>query len=287
MRISIRPIVPSDTETCGHICYEGFKAVSERHGFPPVFASVEGATRRVRTSIEDPGIFGLVAEVAGKIMGFSFLSERDPIRAVGPIVIDPAVQGHGVGRLLMEAVLERAEGAPGVRLLQDSFNMQSMSLYASLGFASKELVVAMTGRPVSAPLAGWDVRHLEEEHVSDCETLHARVHGFPRTRELRDTMATGSPVVALRDGGVRAYMAVPTFWIANHGVAATEQDMKALILGVAHIVQEPLSFLLPVRRGRLFRWCLAEGLRAIRPMTLMAKGVYHQPNGSYIPSVLY
>lgn len=287
MTITIRPIVRADTEMCGRICYEGFRAINELHGFPPVFRSVQAATDRVRASIEHPAVFGVVAENDGKTIGFSFLSERDPIRAVGPVVIDPAAQSHGVGRLLMEAVLERAEGAPGVRLLQDAFNMQSMSLYATLGFESKELVVAIAGRPVSGPLAGWDVRHMEEEHVSNCEALHERVHGFTRTRELRDTLATGSPVVALRNGVVQAYMAVPTFWIANHGIAATEQDMKALILGAAHIVQEPLSFLLPVRRARLFRWCIAERLRLTRPMTLMTKGVYHEPKGSYIPSVLY
>ena len=38
----------------------------------------------------------MVAEAGdGLIVGF--LSERHPIRAVGPIVIDPVAQGHGVG----------------------------------------------------------------------------------------------------------------------------------------------------------------------------------------------
>src|SRR5688572_13837974 len=133
MSITIRPAVPSDAEVCGSICYEGFKAVSERHGFPPVFGSVEAATRRVQAFIEHPAVFGVVAEVDGTTLGFSFLNERDPIHAVGPIVSDPAVQGRGIGRRLMEAMLERAENAPGIRLLQDTFNMQSLTLYARLG----------------------------------------------------------------------------------------------------------------------------------------------------------
>ncbi len=83
------------------------------------------------------------------------------------------------------------------------------------------------------------------------------------------------------------YLTAPTFWIANHGVAETEDDMKALILGAGAAVAEPLSFLLPIRQAGLFRWCLSEGLKAAKPMTLMTIGEYQKPKGSYIPSVFY
>ena len=33
----------------------------------------------------------------------------------------------------MHAVIERGEGSPGIRLLQDSFHMRSLALYESLG----------------------------------------------------------------------------------------------------------------------------------------------------------
>jgi hypothetical protein len=32
-----------DVETCGRICYEAFKSISERHNFPPDFPSPEVA----------------------------------------------------------------------------------------------------------------------------------------------------------------------------------------------------------------------------------------------------
>jgi len=40
--------------------------------------------------------------------------------------------------------------------------------------------------------------------------LHESIHGYTRTNELRDALATGAPIVTLRDGRVRAYMAAPT-----------------------------------------------------------------------------
>lgn len=289
MDMIIRPAGHADADACGHICYEAFKAVNERHGFPLPFPSMEAAAHRVGTFIRHPSFFGVVAESGddGQIVGFSFLSERDPIRAVGPVAIDPAVQSRGIGRRLMEAVLERARGARGVRLLQDAFNMQSLALYASLGFEARELVVTLTGVPTSPPLPGWEVRSLTEADLPACAALHERVHGYPRTNELREALSAGLPVVALRDGQVRAYMATPTLWLANHGVSETEEHMQALILGAAPTVGAPLSFLLPIRRATLFRWCLSQSFRAIRPMTLMTMGEYQEPQGAYVPSVLY
>ena len=288
MDIAIRPATNADANECGRICYEGFRQVSERYGFPLLFPSLEVATQRVGSFIRHPSVFAVVAEAAaGQIVGFNFLCERDPIRAVGPIVIDPTVQGSGIGRRLMEAVLERAGEVRSVRLVQDSFNIQSLSLYASLGFDAQEILVVLSGSPQSALPSSCETRSLTASDMAECEALHKSVHGYPRTNELRDALATGSPIVMLRSGRVRAYMAAPTIWLANHGVAETEEDMQALLLGVTQITKQPISFLMPIRRAALFRWCLTQGFRAVRPMTLMTIGEYRDPQGSYFPSVLY
>ena len=47
------------------------------------------------------------------------------------------------------------------------------------------------------------------------------------------------------------------------------------------------GFLLPTRNGELFRWCLAHGMKLIRQMTLMTTGLYNDPAGAWLPSVLY
>lgn len=288
MDIAIRAVTDNDADACGRICYEGFKSVCERHGFPPTFPSVEVAAQRVEAFIHHPSIFGTVAETdKGVIVGFNFLSERDPIRAIGPIVIDPAAQRHGIGRKLMEEVLKRARGALSVRLLQDSFNVQSLSLYTALGFDAQENFVVLSGTPTSEPQPSWEIRRLIASDMASCESLHESIHGYTRTNELRDMLATGIPVVAVRDGRVRAYMAAPSLWLANHGVAETDVDMQVLILGASRITNQPMSFLMPIRRAEMFRWCLTQGLRAIRPMTLMSIGEYREPHGSYFPSVLY
>jgi hypothetical protein len=88
-------------------------------------------------------------------------------------------------------------------------------------------------------------------------------------------------------GHVKAYALALHMWSRSHAVADTEEDMKALLLGAAAMNSEPLSFLLPVRQARFFRWCLSEGFRAVMPAMLMTMGKYQDPDGCYFPSVLY
>jgi hypothetical protein len=231
-------------------------------------------------------VWGVVAEIDGRIDGSNFLDERDPIRGVGPITVDPAGQNSGVGRRLMEAVIERGKDAPGIRLLQDAFHMRSLSLYQSLGFDVTASCVVMSGKPRSGLVDGVDVRPLAEEDIEECEALCKKVHGFGRTGALRDGMQAFTPFVAIRDGRIVAYASTVTFWQMGYGVAEDEDAMKALLLGAATAVEEPLALLAPLRSG-LFGWSLEQGMRAVKPMNVMAMGEYQEPRGSYFPSVLH
>jgi len=289
MGVSIRPVVADDAEACGRIIHDAFRGIAAAHAFPPDFPSAEAGTQLAAALIASPAAFGVVAESDdGRVVGSNFLAEGDPIRAVGPITVDPSFQGGGVGRRLMEAVLERAKGARGVRLVADAFNTRSVALYASLGFEVKEPLLLMRGAPRSAPIPGLDVRPLAADDVGACARLCGAVHGLERTAELRDALGTFTPSAVEREGRITGYLTAPTFWLANHGVAETEGDMRALIAGAAAAARpEPVSFLLPVRQASLFRWCLSEGMRVVKPMTLMAMGEYREPRGVWFPSVFY
>jgi GNAT superfamily N-acetyltransferase len=285
--VAIREAEPADAEACAQICFDAFGAIQDQHRFPRDFPVLEAATGLIGAWIPHPSIWGIVAELDGRIVGSNFLDERDPIRGVGPITVDPHGQNAGVGRRLMEAALERGRGAPGIRLLQDAFHMRSLSLYESLGFDVKEPVAVIAGKPSSSrPADEVEVRALEEDDLDACEALCKGVHGFERTNELRDAIQAFKPFVAVRDGRITAYASSMIFWPMNHGVAESHEDMQALLVGAAAAVNEPIAFLVPLRSG-LFRWCLGEGLRLVKPMNLMALGEYQEPRGSWFPSVLY
>jgi GNAT superfamily N-acetyltransferase len=285
-QVTLRQVEPSDTQRCAQIVFDAFAGIDDHHRFPRDFPALEAATGFMEIWVPHPSVWGVVAEIDGRIVGCNFLDERDPIRGVGPNTVDPECQNAGVGRKLTAAVIERGQGAPGIRLLQGAFNMRSLSIYESLGFDVKEPVAVITGKPRSDPVRGVGVRPLEEGDLDECGALCEKVHGFDRTNELRDSIQAFAPFVAVRDGRIAAYASSVTFWPLNHGVAESEDDMKALLRGAAVAVEEPLAFLVPLRTG-LFRWCLQEGLRLVKPLNLMAIGEYQEPAGSWFPSVLY
>jgi predicted N-acetyltransferase YhbS len=285
-RISLREAEPADAPKCAEIVFAAFGAIHDHHRFQRDFPALEAASGLLDVFIPHPMIWGVVAEIDGEIVGSNFLDERSPIRGVGPITVSPEGQNSGVGRRLMEAVIERGKDAPGIRLLQDAFHMRSLALYESLGFDVKEPVAVVTGTPRDEPAGPVEVRPLRDDDLDACEELCLAVHGYERTNELRDAQRAFAPFVALRGGRIVAYATALGFWPMNHGVAETENDMTALLLGAAASVEEPLAFLVPLRSG-LFRWCLEQGLRLVKPMNVMALGDYREPEGAWLPSVLY
>ena len=287
--VTLRPIRGDDAGSVARILYEAFAEIHDRHRFPRDFPTPDAAAQLTESFIAHPSIWGVVAERDGRIVGSNFVDERGPVRGVGPITVDPNGQHRGAGRRLMTAVLERSSGAAGVRLLQDAFNVQSLGLYASLGFRATDPVVVMGGRPSAPVPEGFDVRPMTESDIEAGAALHRDVHGFERAQELRDALhAPGlAPFVATRDGEIAAYATTLTFFPAAHAVAVSANAMAALIAGTLAAGEAPASFLLPTRQHELFEWALAAGLRVVKPMNYMIMGQGHQPQGAWIPSVLY
>lgn len=285
--IQIREAVPGDTGAVARIMYEAFRRFHQSHGFAPDFPNLEAATGLAASQIDDPNCFGVVAMSDGRIVGSNFLSEGDPIRGVGPISVDPDFQDGGVGRQLMQAVIRRGAKSRGIRLLQDAFNTKSMALYASLGFRVREPVAVMTGRPRDGLPTGVRARPMAPGDLIAADELARRVLGYSRAVELRSALSRGTPLVLERDDRITGYMTMPNLWLLNHGVAETRADLKALILGAGAAGRGPIGLLTPTRDADLFRWCIGQGLTVVKPMTLMTRGEYADPQGAWFPSVLY
>lgn len=287
MTFTIRPVRESDAEPCARIVHAAFHRIASDHGFPPDFESVDVARGMIGQIMASDDFYGVVATRDDAVIGSNFLMEGDEIKGVGPITIDPTAQGAGVGRGLMQAVMARAEGAAGIRLLQDGFNMRSLSLYTSLGFAAREPMVMMRGVANTSTLpAGASVRPMLEEDIDACDALCQQAHGISRRQELITAVRHLEPLVLERGGKVAAYLTMPRSWALNHAVAGSDADMQALLIGAGQL-QPPLAFLLPTRADALFRWCLGAGFRAVKPMTLMSIGRYQTPTLPYMPSVFY
>lgn len=283
--LTIRRATPEDSRACGLICYDAFAAINAAHNFPCDFPGPEAAIGVMSFMFSAPGCYAVVAELEGRLIGSNCLDERSVIRGVGPITVAPAVQNSGAGRKLMDAVMERAHEskAVGMRLVQAAFHNRSFSLYTSLGFGVREPLACLQGKVQPTVIPGCEVRDAVEADLDACNELSRRVHGFDRGVELAQAIQLGTAKVVERGGSIAGYTTYLGFF--GHTTCETNLDVQALIASAESLAGP--GILVPSRNAALLRWCLANGLRVVQPMTLMSRGLYNDPSGAWLPSILF
>jgi hypothetical protein len=285
MPITIGPATPADAPAAGQICFDAFSTISSAHNFPPDLPSAEFSIGLMSMFFSAPGFYCVVAEDNHRILGSNCLDERSIIHGIGPITVDPTTQNRGVGRLLMQAVLDRArsQSAAGVRLVQAGFHNRSLSLYTTLGFDVREPLACMQGRTKTRTIRDCTVRPATTADLPACNALSVAVHGFDRGTDLAQSIEHGTALVTERDGRITAYATIVGFF--GHATAETTPDLCALI-AFSDTLAGP-GILVPTRNAALFRWCLANGLRVTQPLNLMSMGLYNAPSGAFLPSILF
>jgi GNAT superfamily N-acetyltransferase len=283
--VVVREAVAQDADRCARILYDAFESIATQHNFPVEVPSREFASFIVSDRLSGEGFVGLVAEREGAVVGGAFVDERASVAGIGPVAVDPAAHDDGIGRALMEAVLERERqrGVAGVRLVQTAYHYRSLALYAKLGFVVREPLSVLGGPPPALSTRGLGVRPANEGDLARCGALCVRVHGHDRTRELQDAIAAGTARVAEGPSGISGY--ATGFGYAWHAVAETNGDLIALMASAEAFIG--LGILVPSRNAELLHWCLEHGMRIVQQSTLMTTGLYNEPAGAYLPSILY
>jgi phosphinothricin acetyltransferase len=130
------------------------------HGFgtfettPPDAAEMDARRR----SVQGYGLPYLVAEDAGRVLGYAYAGPFRPrpgyrFTVEDSVYVAPDAQGRGVGRAALSAVLEACE-ALGMRqvvaVIGDSENAGSIGLHRALGFAHSGV-----GRSFGHKLGRW------------------------------------------------------------------------------------------------------------------------------------
>ncbi len=285
MTVTFRECQQEDAPACGEICFTAFKKIANDHNFPEDFPNTQVTTGMLTGLITHPNFYGVLAELDGEIVGSNFLDERSQIAGVGPITIATKFQKQNIGKDLMIHVIERAKekGFSGIRLLQAAYNNSSLSLYAKLGFNTQDSFAAMQGPSIKSKIPGYDVRKAQLDDIDVCNALCEYVHGHNRSGELSDAIQQGTALVVEHDENIVGYSTGLAYF--GHSIATSNEGLKALISAVDQF-QGP-GILVPTSNHELFRWCLSNKLRVVHVMNLMSIGLYNQPKGSYLASILY
>ncbi len=286
MTLDLVPARSEHVSELGRICYEAFKDISDRHGFPSDFRSAGFGRWAIGMLVQGEDYYGVAAMVDGQPAGSNFLLTSDEVGGLGPITVEVPLQGQGIGRALMQNVIDyaRENRIERVRLLQDAFNMSSLSLYASLGFDVKEPVANMQPVPASQP--DGTVRPVAAADLPAIEEMSRRIYKVSRRNEVAAFLrGPFTPLLRERNGRISGYF---TLGVVGHGVSETEDDAVALVGEAARRAPPEMARLFcPLTEGGLYRRLLQAGCRTIKVMNLMALGPYEPPDGVWLPSVLY
>jgi GNAT superfamily N-acetyltransferase len=283
--VDLVAVRPEHVPELARICYEAFGSLHDRHHVPRDFDSLETATMVLGMIAKTPSVAGFAATLGGKLVGSNFIAFTDEVAGVGPITVDPHCQAKGVGRALMQAVLDEANrrGVAQVRLLQEAVNTTSLSLYTSLGFAWRDSVAIMQAAAGGA--GDGTVREMTTADLDAVDAISRAQYGASRRNEIEAAKRAEFPAfVRERQGRVRAYL-LPGFM--GHGFGQDIEDMTALVSHAAASAPPPFHrVFVPLSQAELFRELLRRGCRTIKVMSYMTVGPYEQPRGMWMPSIL-
>ncbi len=283
MTAEIRQARAEDVPELGRVCYEAFKDLCDRHGFPTDFASVEFAQQVVGMLVAQEQVYSIGAFDGDAAKGSNFINMWSEVAGIGPISVDLAAQGEGIGRKLMGDVIAaaREQGHDMVRLCQDSFNMQSLALYTSMGFDTKEPLVYLELSSDGQPDPGF--RPATSADFDQMDELCQSVYRISRRGDYEVFLSLGFPMFVLDRGQIAGYHIGTAL---GHGVAETAEDLLTLLAGYGATAPGAHA-LVPIRDGALYRGALAAGHRNVKVMNLMALGPYEEPQGTYAPSMVF
>ena len=288
MAIELTRALPEHIESIARITFDAFAAISHRHSFELDIISPEMALAMAGAFVNRPDVYGVVALDGDTVVGHNFVQLTDATAGVGPICVDPHRQCKGVGRQLMRYIIEYAieHHGPAVRLVQDSFNMASFSLYTSLGFDVTEPLVLMAVPPAQDEAC----RPLTPADVDAADALCVASQKVSRRAELLSMIANGPAMGCVPHGrffgGRLAAFVVPGFF--GFAAGETAEDMLTTAQVAVTALPPPLQrILLPTRSGPMIRKALARGFRAVKVLQLMAMGPCDPPTGYWAPSIAY
>ncbi|MGF6574758.1 GNAT superfamily N-acetyltransferase [Paraburkholderia sp. GAS333] len=149
---------------------------------------------------------GFVAEDNGAVIGtalcWKFGADRGTL---GLVIVSPEEQGRGIGRKLMELVLEEL----GNRVTFLHATVAGKPLYEKLGFVTCGGLTQHQGTPGSvaavAPPPGEHLRAATPEDLPTLIELASRASGFDRSATIPALLAFAQGVVLERDGEVLGF----------------------------------------------------------------------------------
>ena len=222
---------------------------------------------------------GFAAEVDGRLVATAMWWPYGKTHAsVGMIIVDPRMQGRGLGRALMQQLLHAARN----RTVLLNATQEGLPLYTQLGFVARGQVFQHQALlPAETVLAATPagVRPMQAADVERVRRLDTAATGMDRTALLDALFAAGTTMVVDRGAGVAAYACAREF---GRGVvigpvvasgASSAADAMDLITALAGRARGQFLRIDVTEGGGLSAWLTGVGLPCVGRAVPMVREV--------------
>jgi GNAT superfamily N-acetyltransferase len=279
----IRPMLLGDAEACERVWHESWTTLRRNLHLPEVSVTatmIDRMQARIRHLVRTDPAASYVAEESGQVVGVAQALVRDRVWVLSLFGVSPRTQARGIGRRLLDAVLDASDVRRGMILC--SHDPRAMRLYTLGGFELHPSVVAvghvepdrLPPVPVSAGEAG-DLTLVDE--------VDRQTRGASRRPDVEHLLAGGAQLLTHDDH--RGYVVVgdngPLLLAA--GDEATASDLLVAALATAPSDDEAQVRWLTAHQQWAIETCLRAGLRLHPTGPVMLRGLPHLP-GSYLAS---
>jgi GNAT superfamily N-acetyltransferase len=178
----------------------------------------------------------LVAEADGAVVATGVGTASGAAGWVGSIFVDPAFRGHGLGRAMTQAIIDRLDDA-GCRTLVLVATTEGRQLYERMGFdvQTHYRILEAPGLPALAPVAGGDgddevVRAFRAGDLATMTALDRAATGEDRSHALA-RLASPETARVLDTGaaeGLAGFIVRPP-WGGGATIAASIEDALAIV----------------------------------------------------------
>lgn len=228
---------------------------------------------------------GLVATIDDRIVGTAMWWVFDPgVAKLGMVIVDPALQRAGIGRLLMNEVLQRL----AERTVLLVATKAGAPLYRKLGFVDAGLIgqhqgIATKGGPHDLR-PGTSIRPGLPQDLPHLIELDRQANGHARPQVIETLLTEGRAVVLEAEGRTEAFAIIRRFGRGDTIGPVVARDRRAAKALMAALIDDRQgSFVradVPVEAG-LSDWLGNRGLANVSEVLTMARGTPPEPSTTF------
>ncbi|MCX7092841.1 MAG: GNAT family N-acetyltransferase [Methylobacter sp.] len=302
----LRPLTTDDRDVYALMLYRSFNTWYNAHGWPSDYFACTpeqaGIFLDVYNDISPGGTIAAFDSANGQLMGACFFHPREHHVSLGVMSVNPDYFQHGVGRALVNHIIDFTEAHryEALRLVGSAMNMDSLSLYSRSGFIPRcsyhdmVLPVPLTGLQLCYPwreqvrdavIADLDAMAALEMEVSAISRINDYRYAIENPRGMLQAL-----VFENADGGIDGFMISikhPALNMLGPCLARTEKAALALVLQASERFRGATPLLVvPMDKRELVETLYDWRARNVETHLFQVRGKFQAFNGVSMPSFL-